>query len=379
MPTPAAPEIRSPAGADRYLSALNPQQRLAVEHGVGPEAAKGQGPLLVIAGAGSGKTNTLAHRVAHLVFSGADPQRILLLTFSRRAAAEMERRAGAGAEPRLGAGSSRPPALPWSGTFHSIGARLLREYAARIGLDPSFTIHDRGDSEDLLAIVRHELGLSATKNRFPGKGTCLAIYSRVVNSGAALCDVLAASFPWCAQWEAELNKLFAGYVADKHAQNVLDYDDLLLYWAHMVAEPALGRDIGARFDHVLVDEYQDTNRLQATILLGIKPDGAGLTVVGDDAQSIYSFRAATVRNILDFPRAVRSSGAHRHARAQLPLDAADPRCVERGHRAGRRALQQGPVDRARGGAEAATGQRSRRRRPGALRRRPGARAPRVRA
>jgi DNA helicase-2/ATP-dependent DNA helicase PcrA len=290
------------AGADRYLAALNAQQRLAVEHGVGPQAAKGQGPLLGIAGAGSGKTNTLAHRVAHLVFSGADPQRILLLTFSRRAAGEMERRAGQVLSRSIGA-NSRPPALPWSGTFHSIGARLLREYASRIGLDPSFTIHDRGDSEDLLAIVRHEIGLSATKNRFPGKGTCLAIYSRAINSGATLSDVLAATFPWCAQWEGELNKLFAAYVAEKGAQNALDYDDLLLYWAHMVAEPALSRDIGARFDHVLVDEYQDTNRLQADIRLGIKPDGAGLAVVGDDAQSIYSFRAATVRNILDFPRA----------------------------------------------------------------------------
>jgi DNA helicase-2/ATP-dependent DNA helicase PcrA len=300
LPAPTEPDVSS---ADRYLRALNPQQRLAVEHGIGSKGAKGQGPLLVIAGAGSGKTNTLAHRVAHLVFSGADPQRILLLTFSRRAAAEMERRAGQVLSRGIGAGNSRPPALPWSGTFHSIGARLLREYAERIGLDPSFTIHDRGDSEDLLAIVRHELGLSATKNRFPGKGTCLAIYSRAINSGAALCDVLAASFPWCAQWEAELNRLFAAYAAEKSAQNALDYDDLLLYWAHMVAEPMLSRDIGARFDHVLVDEYQDTNRLQATILLGIKPDGAGLAVVGDDAQSIYSFRAATVRNIMDFPRA----------------------------------------------------------------------------
>jgi len=303
LPTPTEPDIGSPAGVDRYLSALNPQQRLAVEHGVGPAGTKGQGPLLVIAGAGSGKTNTLAHRVAHLVFSGADPQRILLLTFSRRAAAEMERRAGQVLSRRIGAGNSRPPALPWSGTFHSIGARLLREYAERIGINPSFTIHDRGDSEDLLAIVRHGLGLSATKNRFPGKGTCLAIYSRAVNSGDALSEVLAASFPWCAHWEAELNRLFAAYAAEKGVQNALDYDDLLLYWAHMVAEPALGREIGARFDHVLVDEYQDSNRLQASILLGIKPDGAGLAVVGDDAQSIYSFRAATVRNILDFPHA----------------------------------------------------------------------------
>jgi DNA helicase-2/ATP-dependent DNA helicase PcrA len=231
LPTPTEPDIRSPAGADRYLSALNPQQRLAVEHGgVGSEGGERAGPLLVIAGAGSGKTNTLAHRVAHLVFSGADPQRILLLTFSRRAAEEMERRAGQVLSRSISAGAlQRPPSLTWSGTFHSIGARRLREDAKRIVINPSFTNHDRGDSEDLLAIVRHELGLSATKNRFPGKGTCLAIYSRVVNSGATLSEVLAASFPWCAQWEAELNKLFAAYAAEKGLQNALDYDDLLLY------------------------------------------------------------------------------------------------------------------------------------------------------
>jgi len=302
--TPTEIAIRPQTSVDRYLTDLNPQQRIAVEHGVGGQGEARQRPLLVIAGAGSGKTSTLAHRVAHLVFGGADPQRILLLTFSRRAAAEMERRAGQVLSHGIGAGASQqPPALPWSGTFHSIGARLLREYAERIGLNPSFTIHDRGDSEDLLAIVRHELGLSATKSRFPGKATCVAIYSRAINSGATLSDVLAASFPWCVHWEAELTKLFAAYAAEKQSQNALDYDDLLLYWAHMVAEPSLGHEIGDRFDHVLVDEYQDTNRLQAQILLGIKPDGAGLTVVGDDAQSIYSFRAATVRNILDFPQA----------------------------------------------------------------------------
>ena len=379
LPTPTEPDIRSPAGADRYLSALNPQQRLAVEHGVGPAGTKGQGPLLVIAGAGSGKTNTLAHRVAHLVFSGADPQRILLLTFSRRAAAEMERRAGQVLSRGIGAGTSqRPPALPWSGTFHSIGARLLREYAERIGLNPSFTIHDRGDSEDLLAIVRHELGLSATKNRFPGKGTCLAIYSRAINSGAALSEVLAASFPWCAQWEAELNKLFAAYAAEKGVQNALDYDDLLLYWAHMVAEPALGREIGARFDHVLVDEYQDTNRLQASILLGIKPDGAGLAVVGDDAQSIYSFRAATVRNILDFPHAfdppARIVTLDRNYRSTQPiLDASNAVIALASERYSKNLWTERMAV-----AEAAADQRSRRSRSGALRRRPGPRAPRVR-
>jgi len=279
------------ASAPGHLDALNQEQREAVEHG--------DAPLLIIAGAGSGKTNTLAYRVAHLVCRGADLERILLLTFSRRAAAEMERRAGRILQRVLE--RAQIPRLPWAGTFHGVAARLLREYAERIGLAASFTILDRGDSEDLLAVVRHDLGLGATRKRFPGKTTCLALYSRTVNGGVGLSEALGSAFPWCAHWESELRRLFAAYTAAKQAQNVLDYDDLLLYCAHAAAEPALAREIGERFDHVLVDEYQDTNRLQAQILLALKPDGCGVTVVGDDAQSIYSFRAATVRNILDFP------------------------------------------------------------------------------
>ena len=296
--------LPAPRSGDRRgdsLASLNPQQRLAVEHGLSSRGGD-QGPLLIVAGAGSGKTNTLAHRVAHLVLNGADPQRILLLTFSRRAAAEMERRATHLVRRELGAASRQGPgALQWAGTFHSVGARLLREYAARIGLAESFSILDRSDAEDMVAIVRNELDVDVTRRRCPAKGTCLAIYSRVVNSEAALTDVLEEAYPWCIPWEVELKRLFTGYVRAKQAQNMLDYDDLLLYWAHMAAEPKLARAIGDRFDHVLVDEYQDTNRLQATILLALKPDGKGVTVVGDDAQSIYSFRAATVRNILDFP------------------------------------------------------------------------------
>jgi len=284
-----------------YLDGLNPEQRCAVEHGVGAGPCP---PLLVIAGAGSGKTNTLAHRVAHLVVNGADPHRILLMTFSRRAAAEMTRRVERIARRVMGdAAGARGGALNWAGTFHGIGARLLREHAERIGLDPSFTIHDREDSADLMNLVRHDLGFSKTESRFPAKATCLSIYSRCVNAGLALEVVLGAHYPWCAGWAAELKQLFAAYVDAKQRHNVLDYDDLLLYWAQTMTEPALADEIGSRFDHVLVDEYQDTNALQAQVLLGLKPEGRGLTVVGDDAQSIYSFRAATVRNILDFPKA----------------------------------------------------------------------------
>lgn len=284
-----------------YLDALNPNQRLAVEHGVGDPAPK---PLLVIAGAGSGKTNTLAHRVAHLIANGADPRRILLLTFSRRAASEMARRVERIAGKILGITSGAvSDALTWAGTFHGIGARLLREYAHQIGIDPAFTIHDREDSADLMNLVRHELKFSEAATRFPTKGTCLAIYSRVVNSQTDLDDVLKTVFPWCSMWSSELRTLFGAYVEAKQQQNVLDYDDLLLYWAGMMAEPGIARQVSDLFDHILVDEYQDTNRLQSSVLLAMRPDGRGMTVVGDDAQSIYSFRAATVRNILDFPGA----------------------------------------------------------------------------
>jgi len=282
------------------LEKLNPQQRRAVEHGGLPLGEAG--PLLIIAGAGSGKTSTLAHRVVHLIDQGADPRRIMLLTFSRRAAAEMMRRVDRIlGEAVRGGTSGTAEALSFAGTFHSVGARFLRQYAEDIGLAAGFTIHDREDSADLINLIRHELGFSKTRERFPAKGTCLAIYSRAVNGELDLDEVLGANFPWCAAWQGELRALFAHYVEAKQAQNVLDYDDLLLYWAHMMQVPALAEDLSERFDHILVDEYQDTNRLQASILLALRPTGKGLTVVGDDAQAIYSFRSATVRNILDFP------------------------------------------------------------------------------
>jgi DNA helicase-2/ATP-dependent DNA helicase PcrA len=291
-----------PIGLDApTFSGLNPAQRRAVEYGIGA-GDLAHGPLLVIAGAGSGKTLTLAARVARLVLAGADPARILLLTFSRRAALEMERRVGRVLNEALGLAPSRgAPRLAWCGTFHAIGARLLRAHAAALGLDPAFTVDDRSESEDLIHVLRQRLGLAAGRRRFPQKATCLAIYSRVVNAQASLAEVLQGTFPWCSDAHDELRRLFAAYVAEKEAQRVLDFDDLLVWWAAALAEPALRAAMAARFDHVLVDEYQDTNRLQAAILLGLKPDGRGLTVVGDDAQSIYSFRAATVRNILDFP------------------------------------------------------------------------------
>jgi DNA helicase II / ATP-dependent DNA helicase PcrA len=331
LPSPAA-DLRDGAARNGSRTStfahLNEAQRSAVEHGVAPgQDQRATPPLLVIAGAGTGKTLTLASRVAALVLAGADPQRILLLTFSRRAAHEMERRVGHALRQALGwTATQRPPALPWAGTFHAVGARLLREHAGSIALAEAFTIVDRSDAEDLMNLMRQELGFARTEKRFPQKATCLAIYSRVVNSRAPLRQVLLDHFPWCAEWQTALEHLFGAYVHAKQQQQVLDYDDLLLYWWHVMQQPELALRIGARFDHVLVDEYQDTNRLQAAILLALKPDGRGVTVVGDDAQAIYSFRAADVRNILDFPAqyqpAARIVTLERNYRSTAPILAA---------------------------------------------------------
>lgn len=295
----AAPRI------DEYLDQLNTAQRQAATYGdLGTGNSFRAGPLLVIAGAGTGKTMTLAHRVAHLIVSGVSPERILLLTFTRRAAQEMTRRVDAIVRQALAANdTSALPAgiLPWSGTFHSIANRLLRRFAVNLGLYPGFSILDRGDAADVLDVVRHELDLSKKLRRFPKKDTCLAIYSRCVNTQKPLAEVLDETYPWCVDWISELRELFRAYVARKQHNQALDYDDLLLYWSHLVAEKEFAAEIGAWFDHVLVDEYQDTNLIQAQILRALKPLGDGVTVVGDDAQSIYSFRAAEVENILGFP------------------------------------------------------------------------------
>ena len=313
-PVTSTPARSVASNASPHLEKLNPAQRRAVLYGLPERAARSgsadtddaSSPLLIIAGAGTGKTTTLAHRVAECVLRGYDPGRILLLTFTRRAARQMTRRAerivALVARSEQGRKCIGPGSLRWSGTFHAVANRLLRLYATALGLDPSFTVLDRSDAEDLLDVVRHQLGLSRQTKRFPRKGTCLAIYSRCVNSGESLKRVLDDAFPWCGDWEDELRELFRGYVEAKQTSSVLDYDDLLLCWYHLMREPALARQVTERFDHVLVDEYQDTNALQASILLALCPAGKGLTVVGDDAQAIYAFRAATVRNILDFPK-----------------------------------------------------------------------------
>lgn len=284
---------------DDWLASLNPQQRSAVDFGAAP--------LLIIAGAGTGKTNTLAHRVAKLIADGTDPGRILLLTFTRRAAAEMTKRVriilsnAARSTSALRTQESAVTRL-WSGTFHAIASRILRIYAPAIGFGEAFTIVDRTDAEDLLNVVRSELNLDKGDVRFPRKETCMSVYSRCVNASEPVETALKNHFPWCQAYPDALKSLFKAYVARKQEQNVMDYDDLLLYWFHLLADPTAAAEMRQRFDAVLVDEYQDTNALQAGILQRLCPDGRGLTVVGDDAQSIYSFRAATVHNILDFPK-----------------------------------------------------------------------------
>jgi DNA helicase-2/ATP-dependent DNA helicase PcrA len=312
--------VRAVPSAAVKLDSLDERQREAVVHG--------DEPLLVVAGAGTGKTTTLAHRVAHLVQRGLRPERILLLTFARRAAAELLRRVDA----LLRAAPGERPASGrvWGGTFHGVAVRLLRLHGERIGLDPGFTIHDRADSEDLVDVLRAELDLARSDRRFPRKATCLDVYSRCVNGRERLDALLDRAFPWCKEHAEGLKLLFRTYVDRKAEQRVLDYDDLLLFLHALLAEEAAASAVRDRFDAVLVDEYQDTNALQADVLARLRPDGRGLTAVGDDAQAIYAFRSATVRNILDFPR--RFPGARvvtltRSFRSTPPLLAATNRVI----------------------------------------------------
>jgi DNA helicase-2/ATP-dependent DNA helicase PcrA len=288
------------------FDALNAPQKKAATHGKTTERGWLSGPLLVVAGAGTGKTSTIAHRVAQMVMQGVDPGRLLLLTFTRRAAAELRRCVHDIVRDSLSDTLGNKAGLVlqrllWAGTFHSIGNRLLRHYARHISLEPSFTVVDRSDSADLLDELRAQLGFAAKDQRFPRKDACLAIYSMRVNTQRTLHDTLERQFPYFKNWEEDLTRLYRAYVERKQRYALLDYDDLLLYWQLMMGDPKLAQHVSSNFDHVLVDEYQDTNRLQAEILYALKPDGMGVTVVGDDAQAIYSFRGAAVENILQFP------------------------------------------------------------------------------
>jgi len=269
-----------------YAAALNAQQLAAV--------TAGEGPSLVIAGAGSGKTRTLVYRVAYLIDSGIDRAHILLLTFTRKAAQEMIQRAGF----LIGTQSDRVS----GGTFHSVGNTLLRRYGRAVGVEPGFTILDRGDAEDLIALTRSQLGLNEKDKRFPRKGTIAEIFSKCVNTLRSLDEIVLEEFPHFADHLEDLEKLRRTYESSKRQRQLLDYDDLLVRLRDLLSkDEATQRSVTQQYRYILVDEYQDTNRLQAELIRKLAAIHDNVTVVGDDSQSIYAFRGATFRNIMEFP------------------------------------------------------------------------------
>ncbi len=285
----------APASAEptaRLLERLNERQR---------EAATYDGDtLLILAGAGTGKTTTLCGRAAWLLARGVAPERLLLVTFTRRAARELIGRARGRAGP--GAAATSGAAAIVGGTFHSLAHRFVRLHAGALGLGAGFSVLDAGDAADLLDLLRSEYGCATGARRFPRASTMLDIYSRVVNAQRPLRDTLEESFPWCERHAGALAEVFGAYAARKREQGLLDLDDLLLGWRALMGEERTGRAIAGCFEHVLVDEYQDVNALQVDIVAGLERWGGGLTVVGDDFQAIYGFRAASARHILEFPQ-----------------------------------------------------------------------------
>jgi DNA helicase II / ATP-dependent DNA helicase PcrA len=287
--TPAAAASQTPIWAE----GLDDDQLCVAEHD--------GGPLLIVAGAGTGKTRTLVARLACLIDRGVSPDRILLVTFSRRAADEMIRRLA----PLVGAERARQ--IP-AGTFHAMAHRLLHRHATSLGLGDGFSVIDQSDALDLMQLTRQEVIAEAAsptppdrRRRFPRRDTLGSIYSRVVNSQVGLGEVLHRHFPWVEDQEMAISSVFSAYTARKRSRRLLDFDDLLLYWRAAALDAVVGKELAEAYDHVLVDEYQDTNLLQADIVASLASGGCSLTVVGDDAQAIYAFRAATGRNMLDFP------------------------------------------------------------------------------
>ena len=297
--------------AASYLDTLNAEQRAAATHP--------GGPLLVLAGAGTGKTTTLAARVAWLIDQGAAPERVLLLTFTRRAAREMLARARA----YLGRSTNgRHAGRVVGGTFHSVAHRFVRRHASALGLPAGFGVLDAGDAADLLDLVRQDAGLGQTGKRFPRKSTLLDIYSRTVNAQRPLRELLAEAFPWCERHGEDLGKLFVEYGARKRSLGVIDLDDLLLHWRALACDPVVGGEMGRAVDHLLIDEYQDVNGLQVDLVRALRAERRDVTVVGDDLQAIYGFRAASARHILDFPEHFPGAAVvtlERNYRATQPL------------------------------------------------------------
>jgi ATP-dependent DNA helicase UvrD/PcrA len=270
-----------------YDRELNDEQREVV--------LAGGGPILVIAGAGSGKTRTLVYRVSRLIESGHDPSRLLLLTFTNKAAREMLRRV----ETLLAVDTRRLA----GGTFHSVGNRLLRRFGARLGLTSNFTILDPEDARELMEAATSDRKIPTLERRFPKGDVLQDLYSFTINTGRSFTEVLAEHAPHFSELETEIVSVFQRYRERKRQGNAVDYDDLLLLWKKLLDEvPAAATELRSSFDHVLVDEYQDTNRLQGEIVDGMAKLKKNVTVVGDDAQAIYSFRGASFENILGFPQ-----------------------------------------------------------------------------
>ncbi len=269
-----------------YRNQLNPAQYEAV--------TSVHGPHLIIAGAGTGKTRTITYRVAYLVELGVKPESILLLTFTRRAAGEMLRRASILLDARCEKVAG--------GTFHSFANTILRQYAPLVNFEPSFTILDQGDAEDVVNLLRTTMKYDTQQRRFPRKQTLFDIFSKSVNTQQTLAQVLEEEYPHFEEYCEEITALQRAYDTYKARHNLMDYDDLLLYLRKLLGEVGNVRTaVSDRYRHIMVDEYQDTNRIQADIVKLLASRHGNIMVVGDDAQAIYSFRGATVRNILDFP------------------------------------------------------------------------------
>jgi DNA helicase-2/ATP-dependent DNA helicase PcrA len=284
---PVSPEVPAARTEEAsWLRDLNAEQQTAVRHPAGP--------LLVLAGAGTGKTTTVCARVAWLVSLGVPADRILLLTFTRRAAREMLQRS------RALVPISPGPRGVVGGTFHSVAHHFVRQHAGSLGLPAGFGVLDAGDAADVLDMVREEHGHAERRSRFPKKSTLLDIYSRTVNSERRLSHVIAAVFPWCEQHTDAIAALFKAYTARKRALGVVDLDDLLIYWRALCVDEVIGPGLERRFDHVLIDEYQDVNGLQVDIVRSLRRECREITAVGDDFQAIYGWRAASVEHILAF-------------------------------------------------------------------------------
>jgi DNA helicase-2/ATP-dependent DNA helicase PcrA len=264
---------------------LDEAQTAAVTHG--------DDPLVVMAGAGTGKTRTLTARVAWLLERGIPAERILLLTFTRRAADDMLSRAASMAGTVPGA---RPPN---GGTFHAVAHRTVSAHAQTVGLSEGFTLLDPADVADVMDLMREEFGLSGGETRTPRSRTLVDVYSRCINTQRPLSEVLAVDFPWCEPHLDAIAGLFRAFVERKRGSSLVDFDDLLLFWRALLCHGQLRDHLAAGFDHVLVDEYQDLNSVQVDIVRALRPDGRGLTVVGDDAQAIYGFRGSDAQHLRD--------------------------------------------------------------------------------